>query len=371
MSSSLKIAYDAKRLFNNSTGLGNYARSLVKSMYQYYPENTYQLFTPKINEQLNTGFFKENFSIKTAQKTPKVLWRSYGMNREIQADVFHGLSNEIPFGLKKIKKVVTIHDLIFKHYPNTYPKLDRWLYDQKSKYTCENADRIIAISQSTKQDIINFYNVPPQKIQVVYQSCQPVFYQKENTDKKAVKEKFNLPSEFILSVGSIIERKNVLNLVKAILQLKNKNIPPLVIIGKGKKYKQKVQQFIAENKLNKKIFFLEQKINTLELKAIYEMAEIMVYPSLYEGFGLPVLESLLCKTPVVTSNLSSLPEAAGKHSALVSPLSSDEIAHAIFDILQNSNKQDMMKEKGYQYAIEHFLPQQVSQQLEELYRNLL
>ena len=128
-------------------------------------------------------------------------------------ELFHGLSNEIPIGLNKVNipSVVTIHDLIFRHYPNQYSWVDRQIYDYKFRYACENAQRIVAISESTKKDIVHFYNINPDKIKVIYQSCHERFVQ-ERSQKTidAVLKKYNLPENYLLYVGSIIERKNLL-----------------------------------------------------------------------------------------------------------------------------------------------------------------
>ena len=177
----LRIGYDAKRLFNNFTGLGNYSRTLLQDLSEHFPENEYLLFSPKVkkNDRTKPFFDPSKYTIKTA-KGNSTFWRSLGIKKDLennQIQLFHGLSHEIPFGLQKtkIKSVVTIHDLIFKHYPEQFPFIDRKIYDWKFKYSCENADRIVAISESTKKDIIHFYNIPPEKIEVIYQTCDALF----------------------------------------------------------------------------------------------------------------------------------------------------------------------------------------------------
>ncbi|NJK83927.1 MAG: glycosyltransferase family 4 protein [Saprospiraceae bacterium] len=161
-----------------------------------------------------THFFEyANVNVIQPQTKFGNYWRTYGIKKNLLdagIDIYHGLSHEIPVNLnkQKIKSVVTIHDLIFKHYPQQFPLLDRLLYDAKFKYACQNADAIVAISEHTKQDIIQFYNIDPQKITVIYQTCHDRFKRPmEEAELDAVAQEFHLPSEFMLYVGSIIPRK--------------------------------------------------------------------------------------------------------------------------------------------------------------------
>lgn len=369
----MKIGYDAKRIFNNTTGLGNYSRALLRNVHQFYPENEYLLFTPKINDHIKTTFFQQEFKIIQPNILPQSIWRTYYMSEDIQkekVDIFHGLSNEIPRGLKPTKSIVTIHDVIFKILPQTYPFIDRNIYNKKIKYSCENADIIIAISESTKQDILKYYPIKENKIKVVYQSCHPIYYEKNNWNNKALKNKLNLPNEFMLSVGSLELRKNTLIILKAIKAIPEKQRIPLFILGKGEKYKNKLQKYIQENKLKKWIFFIEEFISLPELKCLYELATLIVYPSLYEGFGLPVVEGLLSKTPVITSNVSSLPEAAGLLSLTIDPRNEAAIKDAILKVLADSELQNKMIEEGYKYALSKFSPREVTKNLMDIYRDI-
>ena len=234
----LIIGYEAKRLFHNRTGLGNYSRDLVRILSSYYPKNSYFLYNPKKNKEIlfnndldnvfeklpSTQFYKKYYN----------LWRQKGIINDLESDsinLFHGLSGEIPSGLrkKKIKSVVTIHDLIFMRYPHLYSFFDRKIHYYKFKKSAQNADIVIAISEQTKVDIVTFLKIPADKIKVIYQGCQAVFKQNYSiTEKKEVVLKYNLPKEFILNVGTIEERKNALTIVKAIKNIDTK----LVLIGK-------------------------------------------------------------------------------------------------------------------------------------------
>ena len=218
------------------------------------------------------------------------------------------------------------------------------------------ADRIIAISEQTKKDIVEFYKIDEKKITICYQSCQPSFYTEvDNDDKKRIKEKYNLPDNFFLFVGSIIERKNLLTICKAIKLLSAENSLPLVVIGDGKEYLHTVKEYLTDNQLNNRVIFLKEYKSTdnttdylsiNDFPAIYQLATALIYPSIFEGFGIPILEALASKTPVITSNISCMPEVGGNAAYYVNPLNPEEIANAMTALLHNTNLVTQMKTEG-------------------------
>lgn len=368
----MKIGYDAKRLFCNTTGLGNYSRTLVHNLQNYAPQNQYHLYTPKIKALAEVRAFQQNetYQIHVSKAAVKTWWRSFGMVKQLQQDeldIYHGLSNELPVGLSQtsVKSVVTIHDLIFKIYPQTYPFIDRLVYDVKFKNSCVQARKIIAISESTKNDIIQYYNIAPEKIDVIYQSCSPLYFK----DAPLEKTRFDLPENYILYVGSVIPRKNLALLIKACQILPADFAIPVVIVGEGKHYKNKMKQLIHQYGFDKRFIWLSG-VNDIELKTLYSQAQLLVYPSLYEGFGLPVAEALLCKTPVITSNTSSLKEAGGGSSIYIDPGDAAELADAIQQVLGDADLSTQMKEAGFAYAHQHFSAQTCSQKLMAFYQAL-
>ena len=276
----MKIGFEAKRAFTNGTGLGHYSRTLISSLADYFPENEYYLFTPK-----QTNLFEEikahkNIQIIEPSTFPSTIlksaWRSSWVKRDLKKlgiDIFHGLSHEIPVGIQNtgIKSVVTIHDLIFERNPEQYNQIDVKIYRKKFKYACENADRVIAISQQTKDDIIQFYGTHESKIDICYQSCNPSFGIKVSEDEKQrIKNYYQLPNQFFLYVGSIIERKNLLNICKALHLLKGKLNIPLVVIGSGGKYKQEIKEYISSHSIDNQVILLsdEFKNNGFSLLAV-------------------------------------------------------------------------------------------------------
>lgn len=371
-----RIGFDAKRLFNNFTGLGNYSRTLVRNLVYYYPDLAYFLYTPTIQRNEDTKLFLTSpaYFVQTPNKLEKPGWRSYRIRQQLKKhkiDLFHGLSNEIPFGLDRlpIQKVVSIHDLIYKHYPKHYPAFDRKVYDFKTQYACQHSDVVIAISESTKADLINYYQVPEHKIQVIYQTCAEDFFQ----DKSAaliekVSKKYKLPQDYMLYVGSITERKNLLSILQAMKLLPREMELPFVIVGNGKEYLTEVKTYIEQENLSKYIHFINP--DNEDLPFIYQKANIFIYPSFYEGFGIPIIEALFSRTPVITSNCSSMPEAAGPDSILINPKDPGEISHAIDIVLTDSALQQKMIKKGFAYA-QRFHPEPLTKELMDLYKRIL
>ena len=374
----MKIGFDAKRLYSNFSGLGNYSRSLVKNLQEFHPENEYHLYTPKLIETSETSFFSDNpyFNTHLAKSLFKSYWRSISIVNQLKKDgveLYHGLSNEIPLNLKKskIKSIVTIHDLIFKVLPETYPRIDRKIYDLKFRNSCENADKIIAISDSTKRDIVQFYNIDPDKIEVIYQSCNPLFYESIEKDRTDMSFNKQIPNEFLLFVGNIEKRKNINLILEAYKYIEPALKIPLLVIGGGRSYTQDFKNFITANKLQNEVIWISDLVDNTNLKMIYRKATALVYPSHYEGFGLPVVEALLSKTPVITSNTSSLPEAGGPKSRYIDPNSPQELGAAINEVLSSEDLRNEMIQTGYEYANEKFAPDHLTHQLMECYESIL
>lgn len=355
----MKIGFDAKRAFHNSTGLGNYSRTLIEGLARFYPQHQYYLFNPRPSGSYQPPFSNvHEIRPSGIHKNFSSLWRSSWMKKDLQKtgiDLYHGLSHEIPVGIEKTKipSVVTIHDLIFEKYPEQFKKIDVHIYRKKFRNACIHSNRIIAISRKTKQDIVELYKIDAGKIDVCYQSCDPVFEKETGKEQiEKVRRQYQLPGRFFLYVGSIIERKNLMNICRAMKQVKDQINVPLVVIGEGKSYKQKLKQFIGENKLESNIVFLSGAQSPVkdDLAAIYQMAIALVYPSFYEGFGLPVLEALWSRTPVITSGVSCLPEAGGEAAYYVNPASSEEIAKAMLTLFSDEALRKNMIEKGWQHA---------------------
>ncbi|MCA6423074.1 MAG: glycosyltransferase family 4 protein [Flavobacterium sp.] len=367
----MKIGYESKRIFHNKTGLGNYARYILHVLSNYFPENTYYLYNPKKSKKsyftVNNTNVIECFPNGNLSKIFYNYWRQKGVVKDLIKDkinIYHGLSGELPYGLRKnnIKSIVTIHDLIFMRYPKLYSFFDRKIHYIKFKKAAKNADKIIAISEQTKKDIIFYLKVNPEKIQVIYQGCQNVFKIQYTLDeKKTVTEKYHLPEKFILNVGTIEERKNLFSVVKSI---KDIDIP-LVIIGKKTSYYNEIHQYIIDNKMEDRVFHLSE-LDNKELAIIYQLATIFVYPSIFEGFGIPIIEALYSKTPVITTNSGVFPEAGGPHSIYINPTNIDELKEKIFLLLNNENLRNEVTDKGFEF-VQKFNDESIANSINSLY----
>lgn len=380
----MKIGFDAKRVFHNFRGLGNYSRTLLEGLTSYYPNNDYVLFTPKFEEARAKEWHKrfENLTVVTPdnslKKTFSSSWRSLFLANDIQkhgVEIYHGLSHEIPPGLRKrgIKSVVTIHDLIFMRFPEFFPWIDRQVYYKKFKFAVDNADLVIAICEQTKNDIIELLNCPAEKIRVSYQSCHPTFYSGVSSeDMERAKAKFGLKEHTILYVGAIEERKNAHLLVKAFARVKDLIPHQLILVGKGvgkgEEYKKKVQKEVISSGLIERVKFLDD-VSHEELPALYQHADLFVYPSFYEGWGIPNVEALFSGTPVITSNVSSLPESAGPTSLLIDPHSVEELTEKMQEALFDDDLRERMIRQGLIFA-ENFHLSNTTKSLVDIYQEL-
>ncbi len=354
----MKIAFDAKRALNNLSGLGNYSRNLLNGLTKYFPENEYLLFTPKAKDEFFhqlQGDFKICFPKTQFQKSLHAFWRSFGVTNQVQnarADVYHGLSNEIPLGLKRpgIRTVVTIHDLIFLKHKEQYPFVDRQIYEWKTRYAAKNADRIIAVSNETKIDLMEMYRVDEKNIEIIPPIISQQFLSKSDSISfEQLKRKHRLPAKYILNVGSFFSRKNHSTLIETFDFIKNKVKENLLLVGSSGSEKKKIEQLIENKKLQNRIQIISD-VTSEDLPAIYKAASVFVFPSLFEGFGMPITEALLCGVPVVTTKGGCFEEAGGKNSLYVNPNSPEEIANAILRAINNNALRTQMIDGGIIHA---------------------
>ena len=369
----MRIGYDAKRAFNNHRGLGNYSRETIRIVASHFTDFQLDLFTPKIDSNIRFDCPKNATVIQPKHGFMTSLWRTFGITKEAerrQLDLYHGLSHELPVGIEKtgIPSVVTMHDLIFIRHPELYPFIDRKLYKTKYLHSCRVADRIIAVSQQTKNDLIELWGIDEAKISVVYQGCHPAFCQQvSENQKETVRMKYNLPETFLLNVGAIEPRKNQLLILKA---LKAKAIEtPLVIAGRKTDYLTELQQFIENKKIQNQVFILPN-VDFGDLPALYQSASVFIYPSQFEGFGIPVVEALQSGIPVIAAKGSCLEESGGPNSRYVSPSDETELAEQIMIVLRDNELRDNMIKSGKAYT-QQFSDKAIAKNLLNIYTELI
>ena len=370
----ITVGIDAKRIVRNGTGLGSYGRTLVNDLIRLGDADMpLRLYAPdEGRDELRTQIIGDgNVQFCYPEGHPsairKALWRSHGVVKDLVRDgvqVYHGLSGELPTGIRKagIKSVVTIHDLIFMRHPEYYHWIDTKIYEWKFRQALREADRIIAISERTRQDILELGGQQyADRIQVIYQSFAPHFSTDISSEEKArVRERYKLPQRFILNVGTIERRKNLALAVEAV-ELLPQDIH-LVAVGRQTSY---VRDLPHSDRLH-----LLGGISNRELAAIYALAEAFVYPSRYEGFGIPIIEAIAAGLPVVACTGSCLEEAGGPYSRYVGPDDVIGMAEAIKMSLRGSRGRQDRIARSREY-IRRFEGNDVAAQVAQVYQDLM
>jgi len=377
----MKIGLDVDSLTIKSGGIGRYAVNLINHIAKILlNEGQNEIFIffhhsfdrDLIHKHSHLKFIDKYTNIKS-NVLRKGIFLPFSMRR-LKMDLFHGLDHiGIPFLYedKRCKYVVTIHDLITRIYPSKFTKKHRLVQNTLLPHILRKADRIIAVSNSTKNDIIKFYPEYAHKIKVIYEGVEPQFFPRSNHEIEKTLDKYNVDFRYILFLGTVEPRKNIIRVVDAFIQLKQEgNIEQkLVITGrKGWLYKDIIEK-TNKTPFSKDIIFTDF-VDDEDLPSLYSGAEIFLYPSLYEGFGLPVLEAMSCGSPVITSNLSSLPEVAGDAAILVDPMNVEEIVQAMEKLLRDRELRKELKRKSLERA-KFFSWEMAAKETLHLYEDIL
>lgn len=367
----MRVGYDAKRAFANATGLGNYARTLIQGVEQECPAWQLYLFTPyqKISFATNARVITPRGPLMQALHP---LWRSYFLTGEIknlQLDLFHGLGHEIPYGVyRSTRTVATIHDLIYLLRPQDFNWPDRTIYDYKFRYSARHAHKILTFTEDTKQNLIHYFKVPEAKIKIIPQSCHPAFLQRYPPREIAqCLKKFKIHRPYIHFVGSFIPRKKPWESLSAFQQIAHEVDLDLVMIGQGP-LKKKCQLFVQEKGLTRRVHFIAPS-SPQEMAKCYQGSQLLLYPSVAEGFGIPILEAHFSQTAVMTSPYSCLPEIAGKYAYYADPDKLPEFVAVLKSAINSSSERGQFAQHSYQWA-QQLTPSKVIQQLIQCYQSL-
>jgi glycosyltransferase involved in cell wall biosynthesis len=345
----MKIGIDISQIVYG-TGVSVYTKNLVENLLRIDKKNEYKLFFSSLRQPLPPDFKISNpkAKVKFFPIPPTLLepfwnkWHWPSVERFIgRVDVFH--SSDWTQPPSRAAKVTTIHDFGFLKYPEVaHPKI-KAVHQRRLAWVKKEADLVIAVSQSTKRDIMEILAIPEKKIKVVYEAASEDFKPIKNKKKiEQVKKKFKINGNYLLSVATLEPRKNLKRIIEAFKMLKTKDLK-LVIVGK-QGWDDSLPKLNFKRR-NSKIIFTGY-ISGENKTALYSGATCLVYPSLYEGFGLPVLEAMKCGCPVLASNISSLPEVAGHAGILVDPVDVEEIAKGMGEIINNKEKREEMIKKG-------------------------
>jgi glycosyltransferase involved in cell wall biosynthesis len=377
----MKIGFEAKRIFTNFTGLGNYSRFITSAISHEFPSHKLFLFTPRRTDhsEVNVLLKNQNISVVSPPKAFSALrltslWRSWAVGFEKSMkdlDLFHGLSQELAIGLPLgLKKVVTVHDLIFMRYPQLYNPIDVRIYKHKVIKACAKANRIVAVSQQTASDLIELLDIPAGKIEVVGQGCHPIFRKEiQRAGMLEVRRKYNLPEEYILQVGTIEERKNALVTIKAMHGIPEDARIPLVLVGRATVYTEKVKKIVQQLGMTDWIHFIHF-VSFEDLPAIYASSSVFVYPSLVEGFGIPIIEAIESEIPVICSDGISFKEAGGPDSIYIQPFDDKALSANIQALLNDRDSVRNMVEKSKRY-VRRFHPPIIARELMDVYQKCL
>lgn len=377
------IGFDGKRAAQNRTGLGNYSRFVIKSLARNFAGDKFRVYVPDLAKAKFLNEIPDRYNIEYLypdryiwQKLPS-LWRVGGITTQLrrnEIDVYHGLSNELPLniGTAGCLKVVTVHDLIMMSHPQLYPSIDRAIYAEKIRRACRFADKIVAVSHYTARQLEERLHVDPNKIDVIYQGCDPVFAIKPAPKKmEDVRRKYCLPERFILYVGTIEERKNLMLIAQALNIFATRTAlddVKIVAIGRQTPYLDKVKTYLKEKGIQNRMIFYHN-VPYADLPVFYYLARIFVYPSVVEGFGIPLLEAVTAGLPAIGCTGSCLEEAGGEGSIYVAPDAPKAMADAIQAIWTEEGLRNNMTKVGLIHAAK-FTETILADKLMNLYRSL-
>jgi glycosyltransferase involved in cell wall biosynthesis len=371
-----RLGFDAKRAFNNATGLGNYSRHIIKTLTSAFGHTaTYHLYTPSVKKDLGhwvQGFNLEIHRPRFLSKLRGPFWRfllGWRLKKD-KIELYHGLSNELPAGIdrKQTKTIVTIHDLIFIHYPESYKPVDRMIYKRKFRSACRRADIIIATSEHTKNDIIKYFGTDEKKIRVHYQDSPDSYhYPPEEYDIPRIMDIYKVHEPYIICVSAFQKRKNHLKLIEAyaLAQPSQK----LVLAGASGEMLPAIKALIAEKGLAEKVQILEN-VMPQHLPTLYYKAEFAVYPSLYEGFGIPLLEAMRMQLPLITNMNGCFREISGAAALYADVSNAADLAEKMKMLADDPSLREDLRKKGKE-ELKRFDPELLRDDLKALYKELL
>lgn len=378
---SMRIGFDGKRAFHTARGLGSYSRTVISYLAEFYPDDQFIVFTPSLRRPKLSQWhlaYKNIEIVTPTQWWAKIfpsLWRTFYLSKEIEKyhlDLYHGLSHELPWRIEStgVKTVVTIHDLIYVKFPHFFNFIDRYIFEKKFSSSIRRADRVIAICQQTKNDIVEHFKTSAEKIEVVYQSCHPRFFAEGMQEQYLNwRNELSLPDYYILYLGALVPNKNIELVIRALAMIPADKRPLFVVAGQRSSHYPKLVKLVEALDIGSSVKWLIAPDDKF-LPALYDGAELFCFPSFYEGFGIPVIEALCQATPVLTSKQGALEEAAGPGGHFIDPTSVEQCLHGIVKILEDQHYADSLGQQGKAH-VQKFNAKAVTQKLYSLYARLV
>lgn len=355
----MHIGIDAHAIGRQQGGNETYIRGLIRALAEIDGQNRYSIYLANAEAatEWRDVFCQQfpNFNVRLLPpptplvKVPLIL--TYDLRRH-PVDVLHVQYTAPPFCPAPV--VATIHDLAFEHMPETFTRRGSLQLKLTVRRTARRAAKIATVSEYSRQDILRTYKLPPEKITVTYNGIEPHFTEQTEsvTEAKDVRQRFGIERDFLLAVGSLQPRKNLVRLIRVYSQLRSENpdfAPQLVIVGRKLWLADEIFAEIRQQRWADDVI-LTGYVPDQDLPKLYRAATAFVYPSLFEGFGLPPLEAMACGTPVVTSNVSSLPEVTGEAALLIDPKNESDLAAALLRITSDQNLRTQLQERGIEQA---------------------
>lgn len=369
----MRICIDTSPAVHHRGGFGRYVQQLATALSTVDSENEYVAFYNRPSDaQLYAPLDRlPHITINLPAKHWRISAIMAHLTRLPQdrlfpgIDVFHATDNVLP-RLSQVRSVFALQDLIFRFYPETHTPLNRWFLTLMMPRFLHAADAVIAISECTRKDAVRLYGLDEAKVRVIYAGVSPSFRLRSPEAISLVRRKYCLPDSFILSVGTIEPRKNLTSLLEAYRALKNEGSDcRLVIVGKKGWLYESFFMRLRQLGLEQDVVF-PGFVPDDDLPALYCAADLFAFPSLYEGFGLPVLEAMACGVPVITSNTSSLPEVAGDAALLVDPESVQALVATMRRVLDDTALQAEMRVRGLKRA-QRFTWEETARRTAEVY----
>ncbi len=354
----MRIGVDIRCLLESKySGISEYTYNLLDNLFKIDQDNQYILFYNASKKSKLPEFNYSNVKIVGYNFPNKFFNLSLRFLKIAQVDKMIGgvdvflIPNYLFLNLSKdCRKVLIVHDLSFKLYPEFFTlKRKLWHKLISPKKMSQSVDRIVAISENTKNDLIKHYGIPKDKIEVVYPGISQAFFNKiDDEEKIRVKNRYNLPENFVYYLGNLEPRKNVESLIMAFEQIEDENLSLVLAGSHAWKYK-KINQLWQKSPAKKRIKFLGY-VDSADKPALYSLAKVFVYPSIYEGFGLPPVEAMSCNTPVISSSNSSLVESVADAGILVDPNNINDISKAINLVVEDEQLANNLRIAGASQA---------------------
>ncbi len=347
----MRIVIDAHMIGSGETGNETYVSNLVRGLAAIEAHHDYTLLAtaPALCQSLVNGH--NNFSLRQVSANPflRIPWQIPHQLRRNPADLLH--VSYIAPPLSPCPTVVSVHDIIYALMPEAFSPRDRLILSSLVPFSMRRAAKVLTLSESSRQDILARYRLAPDKVVAIHLAPADHFRPAPVAEVERTRQKYDTSQPFILAVGNLQKRKNLVRLVEAFMQAKRKHklSHRLVLVGQQHWGYQAILASVREKNVTEQVVFTGY-VPDEDLPALYSAADLFVYPSLYEGFGVPVLEAMACGTPVVTTNTSSLPEIAGEAASLVDPYDTQAIAEAIGMALLDDDLRQALRTKGLEQA---------------------